>query len=122
VLARFKNLELLIIPDASVVALAGIAQRAMRLQCTIQDGTTFITDGEKSLEITPVRWKLTSKGFYLIKPAQSVDPIQKHTTSLECKNYFADLQGERHNEIPKSCNDGNGSTVPFLRDGKRCGR
>ncbi len=59
-LTRFDNLEFISIPDASVAALGAIAQRAMRLQCTIQDGTAFITDGERSLEITPTRWKPTS--------------------------------------------------------------
>lgn len=60
VLTRFDNLEIVSIPDESVAALAAIAQRAMRLQCTIQDGAAFITDGEKSLEITPASWKPTS--------------------------------------------------------------
>jgi len=57
VLARFDSLEIISIPDTSVAALAAIAQRAMRLQCTIQDGTALITDGEQSLEITPERLK-----------------------------------------------------------------
>jgi len=59
-LARFDNLELISIPDESVTALGKMAERTMRLQCTIQDGTAFITNGEKSVEITPTPININS--------------------------------------------------------------
>lgn len=56
-LARFDNLGIIALPDETVAALGQMAQRAMRLQCTIQDGHLWFTNGEQSLEITPEIWK-----------------------------------------------------------------
>jgi len=52
-LQRFSNLSIFNIDDATMAALAGFSQRTMQLQFTIADGTTLLSDGEQSLEITP---------------------------------------------------------------------
>jgi len=54
---RFTNLSVFHIDDATIAALAGFSQRNMQLQFTIADGTTLLSDGERSLEITPTRSK-----------------------------------------------------------------
>jgi len=56
-LARFENLSIVSLSDETVAALGQMAQRTMRLQCTIQDGQLWLTDGEHSLEIVPEIWK-----------------------------------------------------------------
>ncbi len=56
-LARFENLSIVSFPDETVAALGRMAQRSMRLQCTIQDGQSWITDGVHSVDITPVYLK-----------------------------------------------------------------
>jgi len=59
-LGRFDNLSVLSLDDASVALLGQMAQRAMRLQCTIQDGQIFLTNGELSVEVSPQTWKRAS--------------------------------------------------------------
>jgi len=56
-LHRFSNLSIFNIDDTTIAALAGFSQRNMQLQFTIADGTTLLSDGEQSLEITPARSK-----------------------------------------------------------------
>lgn len=56
-LARFDNLSIVSFSDESVEALGKMAQRNMRLQCTIQDGQLWLTDGEQSVEIIPENLK-----------------------------------------------------------------
>lgn len=53
-LARPDNLTVYDLPAAATQALALIAQRTMQLQCTIQDGTAWVTDGARTVEIAPV--------------------------------------------------------------------
>lgn len=53
-LARPDNLTVMALPPAATQALAELAQRTMQIQCTVQDGTTWITDGARTVEITPV--------------------------------------------------------------------
>lgn len=53
-LARPDNLAVHELPAAATQALAQLAQRTMQLQCTVQDGTAWITDGERTVELTPV--------------------------------------------------------------------
>ncbi|MGB0128707.1 MAG: YaeQ family protein [Rhodocyclaceae bacterium] len=53
-LARFRNLAVFSLPPAHTQALAALAQRTMRLQCSIQDGHVFLTDGTATVEIAPV--------------------------------------------------------------------
>jgi len=52
-LARFENLSIVALADDIVSALGQMAQRSMRLQCTIQDGQLWLTDGVHSVEIVP---------------------------------------------------------------------
>lgn len=56
-LQRFSNLSIYNIDDAAMARLAGFSHRTMQLQFTIADGTTLLSDGEQSLEITPVTIK-----------------------------------------------------------------
>jgi uncharacterized protein YaeQ len=52
-LARPDNLTVIELPQPATLALAALAQRTMQLQCTVQDGTTWFTDGEHTVEILP---------------------------------------------------------------------
>ena len=45
------------IPAESAEALGRLAQRTMQLQCTVQDGELWFTDGSTSLQVVPVVWK-----------------------------------------------------------------
>jgi uncharacterized protein YaeQ len=56
-LARFDNLSVYHIPGDGSEQLATLAQRTMRLQCTVQEGTVWLGDGEKSVEVEPVVWQ-----------------------------------------------------------------
>ena len=56
-LIRFDNLTVYNLPDDSGERLATLAQRTMRLQCTVQEGTVWLGDGEKGIEVEPVMWK-----------------------------------------------------------------
>jgi uncharacterized protein YaeQ len=53
-IARARNIAVWQIPAAQSRELATLAQRTMRLQVTVQDGTVWVGDGAKSVEITPV--------------------------------------------------------------------
>lgn len=48
---RQKNLTVINLPPESTSALAGLTQRTMQLQCTIQDGQVWLSDGVQSVEI-----------------------------------------------------------------------
>ncbi|PKL24375.1 MAG: hypothetical protein CVV46_17030 [Spirochaetae bacterium HGW-Spirochaetae-2] len=48
---RQKNLTVINLPMESTAALAGLTQRTMNLQCTIQDGQVWLSDGEKSVQV-----------------------------------------------------------------------
>lgn len=50
-LERLKNLTVISIPPAASKALAGLAQRTMQLQCTVQDGTMWLGDGGQTVQI-----------------------------------------------------------------------
>lgn len=52
-LARFTNLTVICIAPEPARALAGMARRAMRLQATIQDGRTLVSDENATVEIEP---------------------------------------------------------------------
>jgi uncharacterized protein YaeQ len=54
-LTRAANLDIWRLPSEQSEALAGLAQRTMQLQVTVQDGSVWIADGERSIEITPQR-------------------------------------------------------------------
>lgn len=53
--SRASNLTVWHIPTEQSQALAGLAQRSMQLQVTVQDGTVWVSDGQGSVEITPLR-------------------------------------------------------------------
>ena len=54
-LTRAANLEVWQIPADQSQALAGLAQRGMQLQVTVQDGHVWVGDGAQSIEIVPQR-------------------------------------------------------------------
>jgi len=53
--ARAGNIEAWQIDVAQSQALAGLAQRTMQLQLSVQDGSCWLGDGQGSIEITPHR-------------------------------------------------------------------
>lgn len=53
--ARASNVEAWQIDVAQSQALAGLAQRTMQLQLSVQDGSCWLGDGQSSIEITPLR-------------------------------------------------------------------
>ena len=57
-LTRARNLEAWQIDAAASQALAGLAQRSMQLQVTVQDGSVWVGDGTQTVEITPQRLEL----------------------------------------------------------------
>ena len=52
-LTRASNIEVWQIQSEQSQALAGLAQRSMQLQLSVQDGTCWLSDGQQSIEITP---------------------------------------------------------------------
>ncbi len=54
-LARTRNVEVWRLPAAQAQELAGLAQRSMQLQATIQDGHVWLGDGQQAVELTPER-------------------------------------------------------------------
>jgi len=55
--SRPQNLAVWRIPTAASLALAGLAQRSMQLQATVQEGVLMLGDGKNTVDIEPVRWK-----------------------------------------------------------------
>ena len=53
--SRASNLAVWQVEAAQSQALAELAQRTMQLQVTVQDGTAWFGDGQRSVELTPVR-------------------------------------------------------------------
>ena len=54
-ITRARNIEVWQIDVLQSQALAALAQRSMQLQVSVQDGTAWIGDGQRSVEITPRR-------------------------------------------------------------------
>ncbi|MDK9725378.1 MAG: YaeQ family protein [Sterolibacteriaceae bacterium MAG5] len=52
-LARIDNLRVFAIDGETSAALAGLAERSMQLQCTIQDGQVWLTDGPRTVLVEP---------------------------------------------------------------------
>jgi uncharacterized protein YaeQ len=48
-LERARNLSIVNIPAATSAQLEALAQRSMQLQCTIQDGQVWLTDGSETV-------------------------------------------------------------------------
>jgi uncharacterized protein YaeQ len=53
--SRAANLAVWQVEAAQSQALAELAQRTMQLQVTVQDGTAWVGDGTRSVELTPLR-------------------------------------------------------------------
>ncbi|RKT60701.1 uncharacterized protein YaeQ [Azonexus fungiphilus] len=56
-LERFANLTVLRLSAEESEALGALAERSMKLACTIQEGTVWLASGERSLELAPVELK-----------------------------------------------------------------
>ncbi|MEP7056927.1 MAG: YaeQ family protein [Caldimonas sp.] len=54
-LTRVRNIAVWQIAASEAQALAELAQRSMQLQISVQDGTVWIGDGARSIEIVPLR-------------------------------------------------------------------
>ena len=56
-LEKVRNLSVICLPADAPQALAKLAQRTMKLQCTIQDGQVWITDNSETvhIELAPLR-------------------------------------------------------------------
>ncbi|MGF2735491.1 YaeQ family protein [Marinobacter sp. DUT-1] len=54
-LSRFNNLTVIDLPQEGTEALAGLAERTMSLQCTIQDGEVGIGNENTLANLTPTR-------------------------------------------------------------------
>jgi len=54
-ITRARNIEAWQVDAAASQALAALAQRTMQLQLSVQDGTVWIGDASRSVEITPHR-------------------------------------------------------------------
>jgi len=54
-ITRANNLAAWQIPASESQALAELAERSMQLQITVQDGTLWVSSGDRSVEITPLR-------------------------------------------------------------------
>ncbi len=59
-LARQKNLRVLNLDAETAPALAGLADRSMRLQFTIQDGGVWVGDGQRTVRVEPQVWMAPS--------------------------------------------------------------
>jgi uncharacterized protein YaeQ len=57
-LTRARNLSAWQIDAAASQELATLAQRTMQLQVTVQDGSVWIGDGSRTVELTPQRLEL----------------------------------------------------------------
>lgn len=53
--SRLSNLEVWQLPAEQSQALAGMAERSMQLQVTVQDGLVWFGNGRSSVELTPQR-------------------------------------------------------------------
>jgi uncharacterized protein YaeQ len=56
-LSRLQNLSVWRIPTDASQELAALAQRSMQLQATLQEGVLMLGDGQRTVDIEPLRWK-----------------------------------------------------------------
>ncbi len=59
---RLRNLTVWQIPSEQSQALAALAERTMTLQVTVQDGTVWVAEGSRTVEVTPVRLLEAARG------------------------------------------------------------
>jgi uncharacterized protein YaeQ len=62
--ARLNNLSVINLPPQTTRALAKLAQRNMQLQCTIQDGQVWLSDGKESVMVERSLLKVASTSAY----------------------------------------------------------
>jgi uncharacterized protein YaeQ len=55
---RAKNVSVINLAQETTTALATMAQRTMQLQCTIQDGQIWLTDGSETVLVEREVWKV----------------------------------------------------------------
>jgi uncharacterized protein YaeQ len=56
-LQKFANLRVRLVPADASTAMTALAQRTMKLQCTVQDGTVWLGDGQETVEMELVELK-----------------------------------------------------------------
>ncbi|HYD74567.1 YaeQ family protein [Ramlibacter sp.] len=56
-LARLDKVQVWRLPTAAAQALAGLAERSMQLQATVQEGVLMLSSTRGSVDVEPVRWK-----------------------------------------------------------------
>jgi uncharacterized protein YaeQ len=54
-ITRAGNIDVWQVPAEQSQALAALTQRTMQLQVSVQDGTVWVGDGQRSVELTPLR-------------------------------------------------------------------
>ena len=54
-ITRARNIAVWQIAAPQSQALAGLAQRSMQLQISVQDGSAWVGDGQNSIEVSPLR-------------------------------------------------------------------
>jgi uncharacterized protein YaeQ len=59
-LAKLANLRVRQVPAPASAALAGLARRTMRLQCTVQDAQIWLGDGEETVALELIELKAAS--------------------------------------------------------------
>jgi uncharacterized protein YaeQ len=62
--ARLSNLTVINLPTASTREIAKLTQRNMQLQCTIQDGQVWLSDGNESVIVERIKLKECSSTGY----------------------------------------------------------
>jgi uncharacterized protein YaeQ len=58
--ARARNLRVVDLPSSASLALAALAERTMRLQCTVQDGQIWFSGGDQTVQIELSDFKSSS--------------------------------------------------------------
>jgi len=53
-ITRARNVAVWQVEAAQSQALSALAQRSMQLQVSVQDGTAYVSEGARSIEITPI--------------------------------------------------------------------
>jgi uncharacterized protein YaeQ len=56
-LSRLSNLRVFRIPAVQSQELAALAERSMQLQATVQEGALMLGNGQRHVDLDPLRWK-----------------------------------------------------------------
>jgi len=57
-LQRFGNLSVIELPEVACKQISGLVQRSMQLQCTVQDGEIWLSNGDSSCTVAPLLRKI----------------------------------------------------------------